>query len=45
MFGPCPVVASVHAQRVFRKLGLGDDPGTNRRVRAAVTYLTVSANG
>ena len=34
----------VHAQRVFRKLGLGDDPGTNRRVLAAVTYLTVSAN-
>lgn len=32
----------VHAQRVFRKLGLGEDPGTNRRVLAAVTYLTVA---
>ena len=31
-------------EQVFRKLGLGDDPGTNRRVLAAVTYLTVSAN-
>lgn len=29
----------VHAQRIFRKLSLGDDPGTNRRVLAAVTYL------
>ena len=34
----------VHAKRVFRKLGLGDDPGTNRRVLAAVTYLSASAN-
>jgi hypothetical protein len=30
---------------VQRKLGLGDDPGTNRRVLAAVMYLTRSANG
>lgn len=32
----------VHAQRVFRKLGLDPDPGTNRRVLAAVTYLALS---
>ena len=32
----------VHAQRIFRKLGIGEEPGTNRRVLAAVTYLTAS---
>jgi DNA-binding NarL/FixJ family response regulator len=32
----------VHAQRIFRKLGIGEEPGTNRRVLAAVTYLAAS---
>ena len=32
----------IHAQRVFRKLGLDERPGSNRRVLAAVTYLSVS---
>lgn len=32
----------VHAQRIFRKLGIGEEPGTNRRVLAAITYLAAS---
>ena len=31
----------VHAQHIFRKLGLSEDPGTNRRVLATVRYLAL----
>ena len=28
-----------HVTRMFRKLGLADDPSANRRVQAALTFL------
>lgn len=34
----------VHAQRIFAKLGVAEDPSINRRVLAAVRYLASSAS-
>ena len=33
----------IHAQHVFAKLGIVDDPGVNRRVSAAIAYLSALA--
>lgn len=33
----------VHVQHVFAKLGIRDDPGINRRVAAAIAYLSAVA--
>ncbi len=33
----------VHTRRVFEKLDIAEDPGLNKRVAAAITYLSAIA--